>query len=169
MRSVVIIDDEPTTRMDIGAMLEELDFQIVGEGGDGFDALEVCRKNLPDVVLLDVKMPVFDGLNAAEEILKQELAKCIVQLTAFDDRETIERAKRAGVTGYLVKPVEQRMLLPTIEVALEQSDRLRKSREETTPSAGGKPACTAGADGSGPEGGPYGVTGVSKAAPLVYG
>ena len=128
---VVIVDDEPITRMDLAGMLEEIGYQVVGEAGDGFDAVEVCRAQRPDLVLLDVRMPVFDGFGAAEAIIKEETAGCVVFLTAYNDRESIERAKEIGVAGYLVKPVEQRLLLPTLEVALAQSERLRQSREET--------------------------------------
>ena len=131
MRRVVVVDDEPITRMDLREMLQDLEFEEVGEAGDGFDAVELCRRLHPDVVLMDVKMPVFDGITAAETILRQDLAGCVVLLTAFGDREIIDRANAAGVTGYIVKPVEERLLLPTIEVALAQSQRLRQSREET--------------------------------------
>ena len=130
MRTVAIVDDEPITRMDIAEMLQELGFEVAGEAGDGFDAIELCREKHPDVVLMDVKMPVFDGLSAAETILLQELAGCVVLLTAFGERDIIDQANRIGVTGYLVKPVEQRLLMPTIEVALAQSQRLRESHRE---------------------------------------
>lgn len=127
---VVVVDDEPIMRMDLIGMLGDLGIEVAGEGGDGFDAVELCRMYHPDVVLMDVKMPVFDGLTASEKILQEDLACCIVLLTAFNDREIIDRAKQAGITGYLVKPVGERLLLPTIEVALAQSERLRKSRME---------------------------------------
>lgn len=128
---IVVVDDEPITRMDITGMLEELGLKVVGEAGDGFDAVQMCQLHHPDVVLMDVKMPVFDGLTAAERILQEELAACVILLTAFNDKEIIERAKQIGITGYLVKPVEERLLLPAIEVALAQSERLRQSRKET--------------------------------------
>jgi AmiR/NasT family two-component response regulator len=130
MRTVIIADDEPITRMDLADMLTELDFQVVGQAGDGFDAVELCRAKRPDVVLMDVKMPVFDGLTAAETILQEELAGCVVLLTAFNDEPLIRRASEAGVSGYLVKPVAQRSLLPAIEVALAQSQRMRQARRQ---------------------------------------
>lgn len=129
-RRVVIVDDEPITRMDLSDMLSEQEFSVVGEASDGFDAVELCREQHPDVVLMDVKMPVFDGLTASETILSQGLAGCIVLLTAFNDQEIVERAGEVGVTGYLVKPIDQKSLRPTIEVALAQSLRLQESRQQ---------------------------------------
>ena len=128
MKTVLIVDDEPITRMDLSDMLRELGFGVAGEAADGFDAMELCRLKRPDVVLMDVKMPIFDGLSASETILAEELAGCVVLLTAFSDPEIIRRAGAAGVTGYLVKPVDQKSLLPTIEVALAQSLRRSASR-----------------------------------------
>lgn len=130
MNTVVIVDDEPITRMDLADMLRELGFSVAGEAADGFDAIELCRSLHPDVVLMDVRMPVFDGLTATETILEEDLAGCVILLTAFSDREIIDRASQAGVTGYLVKPIRQEALLPTIQVALAQSQRLRQSRQE---------------------------------------
>ena len=130
MKKVIIVDDEPITRMDLSDMLQELGFSMVGEAADGFDAIELCRSLHPDVVLMDVKMPIFDGLTASETILEEDLAECVILLTAFSDREVIERASTAGVTGYLVKPIEQKSLLPTIEVAYAQSQRLKEVRKQ---------------------------------------
>jgi len=129
-RTAVVVDDEPITRMDLGQMLEELGFAVVGDAADGFDAVELCRRHHPDVVLMDIKMPVFDGMTASETIIGEDLCGCVVMLTAFQDRELIDRASRIGVTGYLVKPVEERLLLPTLEVALAQAQRLRQARRE---------------------------------------
>jgi len=117
--------------MDWCETLRELGCEVVGTAADGFDAVELCREYKPDVVLMDVNMPVFDGLSAAETIIEEDLAGCVVLLTAFSDSGLIERAKRIGVTAYLVKPVNPQMLLPSIEVAFSQSQLLRKSRAET--------------------------------------
>jgi len=131
LKTVIIADDEPITRMDLCDMVQELGFQVMGQAADGFDAIELCRETHPDVVLMDVKMPIFDGLTASETILSEDLAGCVVLLTAFSDREIISRATAAGITGYLVKPIDQKSLLPTIEVALAQRQSLQKSRQET--------------------------------------
>lgn len=130
MRTAIVVDDEPITRMDLAGMLTEQGFTVVGSAADGFDAIELCRTLKPDVVLMDIKMPIFDGLSASETIIREEIAGCVVLLTAYSGRELIERANQVGVTGYLVKPVEERLLLPTIEVALAQSIRLRVLRQE---------------------------------------
>ncbi len=129
-RSVIVVDDEPITRLDLRQMLEEMGFTVVGDAADGFDAVELCRRHHPDVVLMDIKMPVFDGMTASETIIREDLCGCVVLLTAFQDRELIEGANRIGVTGYLVKPVEERLLLPTLEVAMAQAARLREARQE---------------------------------------
>ena len=131
MISVAVIDDEPITRMDIAGMLKDLGYSVAGEAGDGFDAVALCRAKHPDVVLMDVKMPVFDGLSASKVILDEDLAGSVVLLTAFSDEEIVEKASRIGVSGYLVKPVEQQRLRPVIEVAVAQSRRLRESKKET--------------------------------------
>ena len=126
-RTAIVVDDEPITRLDLSQLLGELGFAVVGEAADGFDAIELCRRHRPDVVLMDIKMPVFDGMTASETIIAEDLCGCVVLLTAFQDRELIDRAGRIGVTGYLVKPVEERLLLPTLEVAMAQAARLREA------------------------------------------
>lgn len=129
--TAIVVDDEPITRLDLRQMLEEMDFSVIGDAADGFDAIDLCRRHHPDVVLMDIRMPVFDGMTASETIISEDLAGCVVILTAFRDRELIERANRIGVTGYLIKPVEERLLLPTLEVAMAQAQRLREARRET--------------------------------------
>ena len=131
MKRVVIAEDEPITCMDLSDMLTELQFTVVGTASDGFDAIELCRQHRPDVVLMDVRMPVFDGLTAAEMILAEQTAQCVVLLTAFSDADIVERARRIGITAYLVKPINLQSLRPAIEIAIEQSQRLKQSREET--------------------------------------
>ena len=76
MKTVAVAEDEPITRMDIYAILEDLGFSIAGEASDGFDSIELCRRTRPDVILMDVKMPIFDGLAAAETICREDLAGC---------------------------------------------------------------------------------------------
>lgn len=130
MKTVVIVDDEPITRMDLAELLAELKYDVVGEASDGFDAIELCREKHPDIVLMDVKMPIFDGLSASSTIISEDLADCVILLTAFTDTDIIERAGDIGVTGYLTKPVDPKSLLPTIEVAYAQSVRLKNSHKK---------------------------------------
>jgi len=130
MKTAVVVDDEPIVRLDLTQMLEDNGIQVVGQASDGFDAVEVCRQTSPDIVLMDIKMPVFDGLGAAETILQEGLSGCIVIISAFFDSIFLERAKQIGVTGYLIKPIEAQRLLPTIEVAFAQSQRLSEAREK---------------------------------------
>jgi len=131
VKRIIIAEDEPIACMDLCETLKELGCEVVGTAADGFDAVELCREHKPDVILMDVNMPVFDGMSAAETIIEEDLAGCVVLLTAFSDSSLIERAKRIGITAYLVKPVNPQMLLPSIEVAFAQSQLLRKSRAET--------------------------------------
>ena len=111
---IVIVDDEPIIRMDLKEILESRGYQVVGEAADGFDAVELCRTHVPDLVLLDIKMPLMDGLSAAQIIHEQGLAGSIVFLTAYSDSSYIEGAKTSGVSGYLVKPVDEKALVPCI-------------------------------------------------------
>ena len=122
---IVIVDDEPIIRMDLREILESKGYQVVGEAADGFDAVELCRTYVPDLVLLDIKMPLMDGLSAARIIHEQGLAGAIVLLTAYSESSYIEGAKESGVSGYLVKPVDEKALVPCIELAMARSGEMK--------------------------------------------
>jgi len=128
--TIVIADDEPITRMDIGEMLIEAGYNVVGQACDGFDAVELCRRFKPELVLMDIKMPHLDGLKATKLIIDERLADAVVVLTAYSGSEFIEEAKAVGVTGYIVKPIEERSLLPEIEIAISKGKELKKMKEE---------------------------------------
>ena len=113
---VVIADDEPISRMDLKELLTEGGYTVVAEVSDGFDAVENCKLYHPDLVLLDIKMPFLDGLAAAKIIYEEELADTIIMLTAYSEREFVEQAKDYGVSGYLVKPIDEKSLIPNIEL-----------------------------------------------------
>lgn len=116
---IVIADDEALSAMDLREMLEEEGHEVVGIGGDGVEALELTKKFHPDLVILDVKMPRLDGIQAAQMISHNNWAP-VVLLTAYGDEEVIERAKKSFVFGYVMKPVNERVLFPTMEIAVGQ-------------------------------------------------
>lgn len=113
---VLIADDDPIIRLDLRQMLETMDYEVVAEAGDGKQALELAREHIPDICILDVKMPVMDGIDAVDQITEEAIAPAIL-LTAYSDRELIDRAKAAGVFAYLVKPFKPSDLPPAIEIA----------------------------------------------------
>ena len=118
-RRVVIAEDEALIRLDLKEMLQEEGFEVVGEAGDGETAVRLTEQNRPDLVILDVKMPVLDGISAAERIARDRIAP-VVMLTAFSQRDLVERARQAGAMAYLVKPFSKSDLLPAIEIALSR-------------------------------------------------
>jgi response regulator NasT len=113
---VLVAEDEALIRMDLVEMLEEEGYAVVGEAADGGAAVTMATELRPDLVLLDVKMPVLDGLSAAEQIVAARIAPVVI-LTAFSQRDLVERAREAGVMAYLVKPFQKKDLLPAIEMA----------------------------------------------------
>lgn len=115
----VIADDEAIIRMDLRALLEDLGHIVVGEAADGQKALELTRSLRPDVVIMDIKMPIMDGLDAAK-IINEEKLSPVVLLTAYSQKDLIERAKEAGVFAYLIKPFQESDLLPAIEIAVSR-------------------------------------------------
>ena len=129
-KTIVIADDEPITRMDIYEILSEAGYEVVGQASNGFDAVELCRRFKPDLVLMDIKMPHLDGLKATRLIVDENLADAIVVLTAYSGSEFIEEAKNVGVTGYIVKPVEERNLLPEVEIAIAKGKEIKVIKEE---------------------------------------
>lgn len=116
---IVIVDDEPITRMDIREMLEENGYEVAGEGKNGEEAVEKAHALQPDLIIMDVKMPGMNGVKASS-IIKGISDCAILLLTAYSHHELIEDAKKAGINAYLVKPVKERELLPAIEIALSQ-------------------------------------------------
>lgn len=127
---VVIADDEPITKMDLNELLQEAGYEVVGEASDGFDAVEICRQTHPNLILLDIKMPLLDGLSAAKIIHEENLAETIIMMTAYSEREFIEQAKECGVGGYLVKPIDEKSLIPNIEVVVNRSQEMGRLRKD---------------------------------------
>ncbi|MFQ5856709.1 MAG: ANTAR domain-containing response regulator [Anaerolineae bacterium] len=113
---ILIADDESIIRMGLQVMLRDLGYQVAGTARDGIEALDMVREKPPDLAILDIKMPRMDGLEAAEAISRERPIPIII-LTAFSDREYVERAKSTAVHAYLIKPVREEKLMPAIELA----------------------------------------------------
>ena len=126
---VVIAEDEALIRMDLAEMLGEEGYDVVGQAGDGARAVELARELRPDLVVLDVKMPVLDGIAAAERIADERIAPVVI-LTAFSQRELVERARDAGAMAYLVKPFTKQDLVPAIEMAVSRFAEVRSLESE---------------------------------------
>ena len=118
-RRVLIAEDEALIRLDLREMLIEEGYDVVGEAGDGETAVNLAEQLKPDLVILDIKMPIMDGLAAAERIAGERMAPVVI-LTAFSQRELVERARAAGAMAYLVKPFQKSDLVPAIEIAISR-------------------------------------------------
>ena len=119
---VVVVEDEGLIRMDVVSTLEEAGFEVVGEGSDGEQAIELATEHEPDLVVMDIKMPKLDGISAAEKIA--ELKIPVVLLTAFSQADLVSRAAEAGAMAYVTKPFKPADLLPAIQIALARHEEL---------------------------------------------
>jgi two-component system, response regulator PdtaR len=128
---VIIADDESILRTDLREMLTNLGYLVVGEVGDGQSAVNLARELKPDVVLMDIRMPDLDGIDAAKILTEEQIAP-VVLLTAYSQKELVERAKEAGVVGYLVKPFRESDLMPAIEVALARFAEFQAMNQEVS-------------------------------------
>jgi len=124
---IVVAEDEALIRMDLVEMLSEAGYQVVGEASDGAQAIELVKEHQPDLAILDVKMPILDGISAAEEII----ATCpVLMLTAFSQRELVDRARDAGVMAYVLKPFTINDLVPAIEIAISRHVQMKSLAAE---------------------------------------
>jgi AmiR/NasT family two-component response regulator len=130
-RRVVIAEDEALIRLDLKEMLEEDGYEVVGEAGDGETAVRLTMELVPDLTILDVKMPVLDGISAAERIAAERVAPVVI-LTAFSQRELVERAREAGAMAYLVKPFTKADLVPAIEMAVSRFQEIKSLEAEVS-------------------------------------
>lgn len=128
-RRVVVAEDEALIRLDVVEMLREAGYDVVGEAGDGEEAVRLAEEHRPDLVVMDVKMPVLDGISAAERIARARIAP-VVLLTAFSQRELVERARDAGAMAYVVKPFTASDLLPALEIAVSRHQEIRALEAE---------------------------------------
>lgn len=122
-KTVVVAEDEALIRMDIVEMLREAGYNVVAEAENGQRAVDLAREHTPDLVLMDVKMPVMDGITAAEQIAQERIAP-VVLLTAFSQRELVERAREAGAMAYVVKPFTVDDVVPAIEIAMSRFEEI---------------------------------------------
>ncbi len=129
-KSIIIVDDEPIIRMDIMDILQAEGYDVVGEAADGFSAIELCKKHNPDLVIMDIQMPVLDGLKASKRISMESLAGGILLLTAFSSGDFIEKAKNVGAYGYLVKPLDEKSFIPTVEMCLSRAQEFKKLKTD---------------------------------------
>lgn len=127
----MIAEDEALIRLDLKEMLEEDGYAVVGEAGDGETVIRLARELTPDLVITDIKMPVLDGLSAAERIAAERIAPVVI-LTAFSQRELVERAREAGAMAYLVKPFSKADLVPAIEMATSRYAELSALEAEVS-------------------------------------
>lgn len=129
MRRIAVVDDNPAERLVLKGFLEDAGLTLVAEGVNGTQALDICRLNSPDLLIMDVRMPGKDGIEAAEEIGRY-CPTPIVLLTGCDDDETIRRAAEAGVMGYLMKPVRAEEIAPSVELAISRFNEFTALRKE---------------------------------------
>ena len=126
---IIIADDEAIIRMDLREMLSNLGYLVIGEVGDGRSAVNLARELRPDLIIMDIKMPDMDGIDAAKILTEEKIAPVLL-LTAYSQRELVSRAKEAGVAGYLVKPFRESDLSPAIEVTLARFAELGALEKE---------------------------------------
>lgn len=128
-RRVLVAEDESLIRLDLIEMLGEEGYEVVAEAADGASAVRLAEENNPDLVVMDVKMPVLDGISAAARIVEQRIAPVLI-LTAFSQRDLVERAREAGAMAYLVKPFTKADLVPAIEMALSRHEEIAQLENE---------------------------------------
>jgi len=128
-RRVLIAEDEALIRLDLREMLIEEGYEVVGEAGDGEAAVRLAEDLKPDLCIFDIKMPIMDGLAAAEKIAETRIAPVVI-LTAFSQRDLVDRARAAGAMAYLVKPFQKSDLVPAIEIALSRFAELQALEQE---------------------------------------
>lgn len=129
-KRILIVDDEPITRIDLRCILESKAYNVVGEAKDGFSAIDLCKKEKPDVVIMDIEMPDFDGIKASKVINKENLAGGVILLTGIDDDEYLEKAKNVGAFSYLVKPIDEKSLIRAIEMCYSKVNEFRELKKD---------------------------------------
>lgn len=127
---IIVAEDEPITRMDICELLISSGYDVVGEAADGLQVVDLCRRHKPDLVLMDIKMPKLDGIQAAQLIMKENLVEAIVMLTAYSGKEFLDKVKKIGAIGYIIKPIDEKTLIPQIEIAIAKGKEIESIKHK---------------------------------------
>lgn len=126
---ILVVDDEPIIRMDLTEILEREGYEVVAEAKNGEEAIELAHRHRPDLVIMDVKMPVMNGIKATD-IIRKFTDSSVLLLTAYSHKELVQEARQSGVTAYLVKPVSEEDLIPAVEIALSQRERVSSFQKD---------------------------------------
>jgi len=130
-RRIVVVDDEALVRMNFVELLEENGYEVVGQAADGVEAIKVCQATIPDAVLMDIEMPLLDGFSAAKKIFADQSVKGgIIYLSAYSSSEHIKKASELGVGAYLVKPLDEKSLIPTLECVIAKGKEATQLAKE---------------------------------------
>lgn len=127
---VFIADDEPLIRMDLEEILKEAGYDVVGHASDGFETIEGVKNQQPDIVFLDIKMPILNGLKTAELLKKDGYRGCIIMLTAYSSDDFIDQANKAGAMGYFIKPLDERNFIPNLKIMYSRSKDIDSFKNE---------------------------------------
>lgn len=130
MKRILIVDDEPLLRLDLKEMLKQANYEVVGEATDGFEAIAMSKELEPDLIIMDIKMPLLDGLTASKKIMAEGTTSGIILLTAYSDDTFIQKAKEFGALGYLIKPLHERALIPMVELSLSKGQEFKRMSSE---------------------------------------
>lgn len=128
-KRIIVVEDESIVRLDVAMMLEDAGYEVIAQAGDGEKAVELAFSLKPDLIIMDIKMPKLNGLKASE-IISKKMNTPILILTAYSQREYIDKAKQANIMGYLVKPITEANLIPAVEIALRQAENAQLYREQ---------------------------------------
>lgn len=127
---IIIADDDPVSRSNLKEILVKKGYTVIAEVSDGFDTVEFCRLHHPDLVIMDIDLPLLDGLSVAKIVNKEDLADAVMILTACGEWKFIEQAKEFGVSGYLMKPADEKSLVPSVELAVARSKEIKRLRKD---------------------------------------
>jgi response regulator NasT len=128
-KRIIVVEDESLVRLDVSMMLEDAGYEVIAQAGDGEKAVELAFSLKPDLIIMDIKMPKLNGLKASE-IISKKMNTPILILTAYSQREYIDKAKQENIMGYLVKPITEANLIPAVEIALKQAENAQLYREQ---------------------------------------